>query len=149
MFYNDNDINKYYKYALALTNNNELAFDLVHDALIKVQTKFFFKKDAYILTTIRNLFFNSIKKKDNNYSSLERIEAIDSIDLEEITAEKFDIHALLAILTEEEREIIFLIEVEGYTYKEVANLKGISKGTLLSKLHRLKKRLKKWSEKNG
>ena len=42
----------------------------------------------------------------------------------------------------EERELLFLWAVEEYTIEEIAHMKQVPKGTLQSKLHRLKKRIK-------
>ena len=48
----------------------------------------------------------------------------------------------LNMLTPHEREILFLWAVEGFTVQDIANDLGIPKGTILSRLHRLKIKVK-------
>lgn len=61
--------------------------------------------------------------------------------LEEIYIQQDQIKHLLNELDDEERELMFLWAVEEYSVQEVANMQGKPKGTLLSKIHRLKQRL--------
>ena len=42
----------------------------------------------------------------------------------------------------DERELLYLFAIEGYTVQEIADDLGMKKGTLLSKIHRLKARLR-------
>ena len=145
---NDETLNKYYRYAISLTGSSNDAFDLVHEALIKVRDKRMLKQDAYILRTIRNLFLNKNALMENQNEILDE-EVESEIDLEKIVADKFEMDKMIGGLSYDERELIFLVEVEGYTYKELEETLGISQGTLLAKVHRAKKKIVKWSKSNG
>ena len=144
MRFSDKELNKYYRYALALTHQSDEAYDLVHDALIKIQGRLLFKREAYVKTTIRNLFYSSLRKKEKQHEELTDDPAED-VSLEEIVGNQFEVEKLLAELSEEDRELLYLIEVEEYSYKEAAQLLNKSLGTLQSKLFRCKKRLKERS----
>lgn len=145
MFLSDREIQKYYRYALALTHHGDEAFDLVHEAFLKVRGRFFIRKDQYIFSTIKNLFLNRQKRKDQSHEELTEETIQEDVDLDQVMGDSLDVETLLGKLSPDERECILLIEVEGYTYKEVALLKGIKVGTLLSKLYRAKARLKNGS----
>lgn len=152
MIITDQDLNRYYRYAVALTGSKNDAFDLVHEAYLRVQGRLFLKKDAYFMTTIRNIFFDQRRRPDLNFQSIDEIDQESDrdkeIDLESVIGDQVDVQALLQKMTSQDRELIYLIEVEEYTYKEVAKLWKVPVGSLLSKLHRAKSRLKQWSEKN-
>lgn len=60
---------------------------------------------------------------------------------ENLTGEMLDM--AIAELSPGYRSVFLLIEVEGYTHKEVAEMMGISEGTSKSQLSRAKKLLQK------
>jgi RNA polymerase sigma-70 factor (ECF subfamily) len=55
---------------------------------------------------------------------------------------KNEINFLLSKLSSEEREILFLHYVEGYSYKEISKLSGMKVGTIMSKLSRSKDKMR-------
>ena len=145
MSISEEQLNRYYRYALALTNHDDEAYDLVHEAIVNLRGKFVFKVDAYIIRSIRNLFINKIKRSGSSWQELEEHSAVSQAPNPELGLE---LEQILAQLKPEERELLFLVEVEGYTYREIAKITGVKQGTLLSKLHRLKERLAKWRKDN-
>lgn len=63
---------------------------------------------------------------------------------EYMNAERLDL--AISKLTQGYRTVFLLIEVEGYTHKEVASMLGISEGTSKSQLYHAKKALQKLLE---
>ena len=61
--------------------------------------------------------------------------------LEKIVATQQQVELVWRHLTVSEREIMYLWAIEGYTTTELAELLDMSRGTLLSKIHRLRTRL--------
>jgi RNA polymerase sigma-70 factor (ECF subfamily) len=53
---------------------------------------------------------------------------------------------LLSELRPEEREALFLHEVEGYTASEISRMTGQPRGTVLSLMHRARERLLKLAQ---
>ena len=133
MKYSRDELNGFYRYALALTNHSNDAYDLVHDALIKVEGRLLFKRQAYIRMVIRNHYFDTLRKGSKN-EYVESVPEESSINLENMLVNQIEVAGLLEKITPEERELIFLIEVEGKTYKEVAKQLRVNQGTLLLSL---------------
>ena len=54
-----------------------------------------------------------------------------------------DVQDALADLPEQFREAVMLADVEGFSYKEIAEIMGVPIGTVMSRLHRGRKALEK------
>ena len=124
------------------------AYDLLQSSLeklLKIESSAIENKQAYIRKTIRNQFIDIVRKQAK-YNEEEFDEAVTYVDmdinsLENLVADKLDVEAIWQKLTPSEREIMYLWAVEGYTTNELSEMIGISRGTLLSKIYRLRKRL--------
>jgi RNA polymerase sigma-70 factor, ECF subfamily len=55
---------------------------------------------------------------------------------------KIDVHAAIALLSDEHREVLLLREFEQMSYEEIANVLGVPRGTVESRLHRARAELK-------
>jgi RNA polymerase sigma-70 factor (ECF subfamily) len=55
-----------------------------------------------------------------------------------------DLDKAIAQLPDEQREVLLLIALEGMTYAQVAAILGIPIGTVMSRLHRARERLRGW-----
>ena len=124
------------------------AYDLLQSSLekfLKIESSVIENMQAYIRKTIRNQFIDIVRKQAK-YNEEEFDEAVTYVDmdinsLENLVADKLDVEAIWQKLTPSEREIMYLWAVEGYTTNELSEMIGISRGTLLSKIYRLRKRL--------
>ena len=58
-------------------------------------------------------------------------------------AERVSVWEAMKALASDEREIVMLATVQGYTTREVSEMLGIPHGTVSSKLHRTLKKLRK------
>ncbi len=131
-----------YRFALSLTHHHYDAEDLVQQAWMKCLHRYGTVKNASILfTTIRHLFYDQCRRG--------KIISFESIDghPEQVAETAEDSHAsadldvLLANLKAAEREALFLNAVEGYTAREIADLTGTPRNTILSHLHRARRKL--------
>ena len=138
----EEDLQSLYKYAVSLTANDALAYDLVHEALIKTRKYFIFNQKAYLKKSIKNIYYDQIKYQQK-FAPEELIESLSNTSVEEEVKNKQHIGELLVVLTSQERELLFLFYVEGYSYKEISKIMKLNIGTVMSKLNRCKTKMKR------
>jgi RNA polymerase sigma-70 factor (ECF subfamily) len=66
---------------------------------------------------------------------------LDESSLEDVVIASHDLESLWPTLEPIDREVLFFWAVEGYSMIEIADKLTISRGTLLSRIHRLRIRL--------
>lgn len=132
-----------YRYALALTHHHYEAEDLVQEAWIRVWRKYGEQSTrALLFTAVRNRFVDGQRRG--------RLATFEPVEGHELSGEaeasppggSVDLDVLLVNLQAEEREALFLNVVEGRTAAEIAAFTGTTRGTVLSRLHRGKERLR-------
>jgi RNA polymerase sigma-70 factor, ECF subfamily len=133
-------LNRGYRYALSLTNNNDDAFDLVQNAYVKIVEKGKPLIISYLIITIKNQFIDTTRKEKLRFKWF-KTASKNNIYHPNFTVEPY-LEKILAQLPVKTREIIFLAIVEEYTAQEIADLLNISRGTILSILSRTKQKLR-------
>lgn len=132
-----------FRFVLSLTNDRHEAEDLVQQACLKViARRGKIPSLGYLLTAIRNLFYDKIRRnKLIDFESLEKMDtALPSIGPQRLEV-RMDLEASLNQLSVEEREVIYLNCVEGYTAAEMAPMLGKPRSTVLNLLSRAKNSL--------
>lgn len=143
-------LNKLYQYGIALTGQEELAYDLVHDAIEKLISKTLVLNEfAYTKKTMRNKFYDLQKSKSHKTSDPfeDNLPALEDLDT------KIDNSSEVGVIMDKinpiDKEILFLWAVEEYTTQEISDRTGIAKGTITSKIKRLRDKLQKEEINNG
>ncbi|MGH9182536.1 MAG: RNA polymerase sigma factor [Acidimicrobiales bacterium] len=144
-----------WRVALSLTRNPSDAEDLVQDTLLRA-----FRgiggfdgrhPRAWVLTIMRNAQINRVRRRRPELlRDAEEIhrrpplgrpheESAESV----VVAGGFDaaVDAALASLPERYRQVVELVDVDGLRYKEAAEALGIPVGTVMSRLHRARRRI--------
>lgn len=141
------ELNRLYRYALALADRPEEAYDLMQQALLRWlegDTGQVRVPQAYVMRSIRNLHFDRHRRSQRwdevNLDDSEPI-AMETYPLEEVLIAQQEVAALLASLQSVERELLYLWAVEGYTVDEISAFTDVPRGTLLSRLYRLRRKL--------
>ena len=163
-----------YSTALRFTRNTEEAEDLVQDTYLRAY-RFFdkFQKGtnfkAWIFKILTNTFINKYRKKvrtpqqvqldkvaysleneDNGEEILEWA-GYDESKYEELFDD--DITAALSQLSDDFRMVVLLADIEGFSYKEIAQIIGRPAGTVMSRLFRgrrmLQRILDKYAHREG
>jgi len=147
-------------FALKMTNDPEESEDLVQDTLLKA-FRFFDKFEkgtnakAWLFQIMKNSFINNYRKhaKEPNKVDYEDVQNFyENIKADEVRSEHFEGDAFsdilndeivnaLSILPDEFRTIVFLSDIEGFTYEEIADFMDSPIGTVRSRLHRARKML--------
>lgn len=156
-------IDKLYAHAMRKTGNSADANDLVQETYLKAFAAFDqFQQGtnikAWLHRILENTYINQYRKQKNQpyYSPLEELEDWQLGDAESRTAtssrsaeaEAIDhlpasaIKDALQTLPEDFRAAVYLVDVEGYSYQEVADIMETPTGTVMSRLHRGRKLLR-------
>ncbi|MCH8314071.1 MAG: sigma-70 family RNA polymerase sigma factor [Nitrospinae bacterium] len=136
------ELNRFYQYCFALTGDETEAYDLLQDSLVKFlgRENNVRSSGAYFRRIIRNHFIDHLRK-EGKYEMTELDENVISADenkLENIIINKEETRIILNKLGGNDRELLYLWAVEEYTSKELAEFLKVPRGTILSRLHRLK-----------
>lgn len=139
-------LNACYRYALALTGSTQDAEDLVQEGWLKLSGRFGNKPDRPLLfRTIRNLFIDQTRRQRRveDYRTRFSDNNADSVPCQGSASAEFgNIVEPLQRLRDIERETLFLSVVEGYTASEIAKMTDMTRGSVLSMLHRTRRKLK-------
>ncbi len=132
-----------FRYAYALTHHHHDAEDLVQTAWLKLHQRYSeVKTKALFFTTIRNLYIDQYRRR-KRIRFIALTSEHESLSASATTGEdtKVVIDQMLSKLRDIEREALFLHIVEGYSANEIATLTGRPRGTILSLIHRSRKKL--------
>lgn len=140
------------RFALALCGNRDEGDDLVQTACMKAldraaQFEPGTRLDSWLFRIVQTTFLDQRRKLARRGREAPP-ETLDTISDEGRDAGRQEHRLLLARLRdeiaglpEEQRLVIGLVAIEGYTYKEAAEVLGIPVGTVMSRLARARARL--------
>jgi RNA polymerase sigma-70 factor, ECF subfamily len=145
-----------YRVALRLTRSPAEAEDLVQDALVRAYRGFdgFDGRypRAWLLTIVRNTHINSLRKRRPDLLDAEvaqRLPAPGADGRQDGTSERalhddFDplVRDALRSLSANHRAVIALVDLDGLSYKEAADVLGVPVGTVMSRLHRARRKVR-------
>ena len=152
-----------YSAALRLTRSPAEAEDLVQETYLKAFASFHQYTDgtnlrAWLYRILNNTFINTYRKKQRepqqaNTDEVEdwqmaRAGAHTSEGLRSAEVEALDrlpdsaVTEALAALPDDFRMAVYYADVEGFSYKEIAEIMGTPVGTVMSRLHRGRKLLR-------
>lgn len=148
----DELLNSGYRYALSLCHDRGEAEDLLHDAVANILSNDGPMKRPYLFAAIRNRFIDGYRRSrrltfmqlDQDGDEGEPAREVPSTgrwQMPDIIASDH-LHDALAELRPDEREMIYLAVVEEYTAQEIADMTNRPRGTVLSLLHRTKRKLR-------
>lgn len=150
-------VDQLYSAALRMTRNPTDAEDLVQETIVKAFAAFHQYRPgtnlkAWLYRILTNTFINTYRKKQREpqQTSGDEIEdwqiaraashtssGLRSAETEALdTLPDSDVKEALASIGEDFRIAVYLADVEGFSYKEIAQIMGTPIGTVMSRLHR-------------
>jgi RNA polymerase sigma-70 factor, ECF subfamily len=156
-------LNGMYSAAFRLTRNAADAEDLIQETFLRAYRGFHQFEEgtnlkAWLYRILMNTFINSYRKKQREpqtisdeevedwylYSKMAERGAEPSAEtsvIESLPDE--DVQEALSSLPDQFRIAVLLADVEGFSYKEIAEITGVPIGTVMSRLHRGRRALEK------
>ena len=139
-----------YRYAYRLSGSAADAEDLTQEAFCKAQVKLAQLRDparakAWLFRILRNAFIDGYRK-DRNHPVLRGLDVVDGAGDAELLRDDLELEQLRRVVGEEieaalmslseEARLVILLDVEGLTEVETAEVVGCAVGTVKSRLSR-------------
>jgi len=132
-----------WRYALALTGARDQAEDLVQATALRAleraeQFTPGTRLDHWLFAILRSIWFNELRarrvREGQGFVDASEALAFDGAHAIETNISARQVLSAVGRLPEAQRETLFLVYVEGYSYKEAAAALGIPIGTVMSRL---------------
>lgn len=144
------------RYARALVGNHADADDLVQEALARALvyidgTKRIDNLRAYLFTILHNVRNDAMRRRKREGVQLS-VEDTPLVAHGASQRDRLTCHEVLEAihqLSDEHREVLLLVGVEGMSYRETAEILGVAIGTVMSRLSRARSALRQVLDLHG
>ena len=153
---------KLYRIALSMVRNPQDAEDIAQEASVKVYLSISSFNGQSALTTwvyriVYNLSIDFLKKHGKRSKVTKTLDDPEDPELLDLSDDSFlpeeafekkqmkqDLYDALRMLPDEQRELIELKDIHGFSYEEIVEMTSLKEGTLKSRLNRGRLALKKY-----
>lgn len=144
---------KLFRYALNYLKESSVAEDVIQDVFLKLWRKRteldkIKNIEAWSMTMTRNISLDLLKRNKVKFTDpvfikepIMRSEAPDN--LIEQSELKDSVHQIIESLSEKQRQVVFLRDIEGYSYREISEIIGVDENLVKVTLFRARENLRK------
>lgn len=142
------------RYALALARNPDEADELVQESLSRTIARRSLWRNvrrprAYLFSVLHNVHVDRRKRARAEAGDRQMSDAQASSELAADPTVAFDLTRALRQIPRLQRQVILLIAIEGLSYRETAALLRVPVGTVMSRLSRGRRTLRRLMSKRG
>ncbi len=130
--------------------DEDRADDLVQDCLLRAMSRWYLWRRpgnlrAWLFTILHNIYVNDVQKAAARPNVIELQEYLPGIS---VPPEQTDGLVLREVaqsvqrLPDEQRQVLLLVGLEGFSYAEAAQTTGVPVGTVMSRLSRARRKLR-------
>lgn len=152
---------KVYRIALSFVKNPTDAEDIAQEVFIRVYTSIGnFKGNSSLSTWIYKITYNLsldfLKRNNKKLKTTKTLDDPEDVEIITLSGEKFipeqeleekelkaDLKKALSELPDDQRQLIELKDVHGFSYEEIIEITGLKDGTMKSRLNRARASLRK------
>ena len=144
------ELPRLWRYGLLLSGNRHTAEDLVQATCVRAlerrhQFQAGTRLDRWLTAILRSVWLNNIRaqkvREGQGLVDAEEALVFDGVKQTEANILAAEVLRHVLALPEAQREAVYLVYIEGYTYKEAADALGIPQGTVMSRLAAARSRL--------
>ena len=150
-------LDRLFGYAFSLSNDRDRAQDLVQTCVLKSLSAERIPIDepayrAWLFKILRNTFWDDLRKQRDNVLSLDdndqgeeknrnNVSGLNVSTFDQSLINTLAVRKVLTQLNRKHREVLVLIDLAGFSYKEAACLLKVPAGTVMSRLSRARKEM--------
>ncbi len=151
-FLDKDTLNQLYRFGIALTGNEQDSQDVLQTAIerfLRNKPQNIAHNTAYLRTMMRNYWYDELRKQKHHQQHVQALTleqdiiSIHSQSLEDVYIDQQELQTHWANLQDNQRELLYLHCVLEYTAQEISDELNCPRGTVLARIHRLKKQLQK------
>ncbi len=143
------------RYARSLVGDRTRADDLVQDCLERALARWGLWRRkgplrSWLFSIMHNLYVDHLRRARNDpLTGAAPLQEMETGAGSTGAVLLRDLGHALAQLPDEQREVILLVGLQGFSYDETARITGTAKGTVMSRLSRGRERLRRLTEGEG
>ena len=138
------------RFAFALCGNRDDGDDLVQAACVKALSRIDqyrpgTRLDSWMFRIVQTTHIDMVRKKRPRFAGMDSVDGLSDLGRGALGSEDrvllARVRAAISALPEDQRAVMALVGIEGYSYKEAAEILKTPVGTVMSRLSRARARL--------